>query len=122
MATRKPTHTRTMNHIAEDIFNGIAPVEPDHNYPKAATVTTHVELDDSDALYIFVPQRGNMPPTKHQQYCQRMADEFRTAFPGRTIIVGGDDLKFTTISKKQVFKGKLDGSLLDEDENDDCPF
>lgn len=105
---------RGVNHFANDIFSGIVPAEPDHNYPKAATIATHVALDDSDAVYIYVP-RGNMPPNKHQQYCQHIADQFETAFPGRTIIVGGDDLKFTTISKKQEFKGKLDGSLLNAD-------
>lgn len=100
-----------MSYFAQDVFS---PPEPDHNYPKPATIATHVDLDNNDALYIYAP-RGNMPPNKHQQYCQRIATEFREAFPGRTILVGGDDLKFTTISKKQEFKGKLDGSLLNDD-------
>jgi hypothetical protein len=99
--------------MLEDYFFA-DPKEPDHNYPTPPTIATHVGLDDSDALYIYVP-RGNMPPSKHRQYAQRIAEEFKTAFPGRTILAGGDDLKFTTISKKQEFKGKLDGSLLNDD-------
>jgi hypothetical protein len=98
-----------------NVDGDLVPEEPDHNYPKPATIATHVGMDDTDALYIYVPNEHGMPPNKHMQYVERVREGFEIAFPGRTIIAGPSDLKFTTLSKKQEFKGKLDGSLLNDD-------
>jgi len=107
-----------VNHFAQDIFSGIVP-EPDVNHPdyKSAqsVCSTHVEVGDNDALYIYVENNMGMPPNKFLQYLDRIKERFVEAIPGTTIIVGPHDLKFTTITKKQVFKGKLDGSLLNDD-------
>jgi hypothetical protein len=103
----------TSTNMLEDYFTG-EPAEPDHNYPKPPVLATHVGLDDEDSLYIYVPQNG-MPPNKFRQYTARIADDFRKALPDRTIIVGGEDLKFTTIGRKQMFKSKLDGTLSEDE-------
>lgn len=94
--------------MIEDYF--AAPPESDHNYPKPAVLATHVGMDDEDALYIYVPSNG-MPPNKFHAYIERIAKEFNKAFPDRTIIVGANDLQFTTIGRKQQFKARLDGSI-----------
>jgi hypothetical protein len=103
-----------INHFAQDIFSGIAP-EPDYNHPdhnKTRNVcSTHVAVGDNDALYIYVENNTGMPPNKFLQYLDRIKDRFVEAIPDTTIIVGPHDLKFTTISKKQEFKAKLDGTL-----------
>ena len=43
----------------------------------------------------------------HPQYVK----EFEEKLPGVTIIIGRDDLKFTTITSKQVFSQKLAGNI-----------
>jgi hypothetical protein len=104
-----------INHFSQDIFSGIAPAEPDVNHPdynKTRNVcSTHVEVGDNDALYIYVENDTGMPPNKFLQYLDRIKERFVEAIPGTTIIVGPHDLKFTTITKKQEFKAKLDGTL-----------
>jgi len=93
----------------EDYFN--APAEPDHNYPKPEAIATRIDVDDDSALYIYVPRVENMPPQRFQNELDVVAKKFKEALPDTTVIVSAHDLKFTTITKKQVFKSKLDGTL-----------
>ena len=88
-------------------------MEPDHNYPKPNVLATEICVDADDAIYIYVPNEG-MPPNKFHEYTKRLAQDFKEAMPGITVIAGPHDLKFTKISRKQVFKGKLDGTIEDE--------
>jgi len=101
------------NHMNTDYFQKPVP-ELDVNHPdynSAQGVCTHVEMSDNDALYIYVENTTGMPPNKFLQYLERVKERFVEAIPDTTIIVGPHDLKFTTITKKQVFKGRLDGTL-----------
>ena len=114
MATRKP------NSMANDIFGAINQdytfaSEPDYNHPQAspARVVTEVVMEDTDAIYVYVPNDG-IPPNRFHHELNQIREELKKAFPERTVIVGAHDLKFTTITGKQVFKGRLDGSLPEE--------
>lgn len=78
------------------------------------SIATQIEVDDDSALYIYVPRPDGWPPAKFQMQLDLVAKNFKEALPDTTVIVSAHDLKFTTITKKQVFKGKLDGSLADE--------
>lgn len=102
---------RGVRDISDDVFSEFH--DADYSYPKPPMCATHVGLDDEDSIYIYVPSNG-MPPNKFHKYIGRIAEDFREAFPNRTIIVGAEDLKFTTIGRKQMFKSKLDGTLTDE--------
>ena len=84
--------------------------EVDYNHPDYPGKQNIVELaTDTEAIYIHVPT--NMPPNKARQYARMVEERFKELLPHITVIAGPDDLKFTTISKKQVFKGKLDGTI-----------
>jgi len=98
--------------MAEDYF--FAAAEPDVNHPdynkSERVVVTEVNIDDNDTLYIYVPQE-NMPPNRFHKELEHIQKKFNEAMPNTTVICGGYDLKFTTITKKQEFKAKLDGTL-----------
>ena len=82
---------------------------PDH--PSKVSKQNIVELSsDTEAIYIYVPT-GSMPPQKSKQYAAMVEERFKELLPHITVIAGPQDLKFTTISKKQVFKGNLTGKL-----------
>lgn len=84
--------------------------EVDYNHPDHPSKHI-VELNsDTEAIYIYVPNAG-MPPGKHQKEIVDTLKYFKEALPGIVVLAGPRDLKFTTISKKQVFKGKLDGQI-----------
>ena len=100
------------NHMAEDYFMADPePFEPDHNYPQPQQFATVVNLDGDDTLYIYVQRPEHMPPGRFQKELDITASKFKEALPNTTIIVGAHDLKFTSITKKQEFKSKLDGTL-----------
>jgi len=82
--------------------------------PRAAPtrIVTEVAVGDKDALYIYAPNDG-MPPARFGYELKQIHEQFKQVFPDMTIIVGAVDLKFTQITKKQVFKGKLDGTFED---------
>lgn len=103
--------SRGVTHMADDIFGNLSPPEPDHNYPKPQHFATVVNLDGDDTLYIYVPRPEHMPPGRFQKELDVTANKFKEALPNTTIIVGAHDLTFTSITKKQEFKGKLDGTL-----------
>ncbi len=85
--------------------------EVDYNHPDHPSKQNIVELSsDTEAIYIHVPT-GTMPPMKAKQYAAMVEERFKELLPHITVIAGPQDLKFTTISKKQVFKGRLDGQL-----------
>lgn len=85
--------------------------EVDYNHPDYTGKQNIVELaTDTEAIYICVPNPG-MPPSKFQRELDETERRFKELLPHITVIVGAHDLKFTTISKKQVFKGKLNGQL-----------
>ena len=96
------------NSMAQDYF---AP-EPDFNHPdqNKSFSAQAIEIGEDGALYVYVP-RDNMPPAIFQRELDQVQEKFKEAFPNTTVIVGAHDLKFTAISRKQVFKSKLDGSL-----------
>jgi len=75
------------------------------------TKSTSVILEDGCALYIYVPDDYGMPPNKMRQYMERVKAMFEEKLPGITVIVGRDDLHFTTITGKQVFSQKLAGNI-----------
>lgn len=86
--------------------------EVDYNHPDHPSKQNIVELSsDTEAIYIYVPNAHNMPPTKFQKQLDNTLERFKEALPNIIILVGAHDLKFTTISRKQVFKGKLDGQI-----------
>ena len=102
---------RGVRDITDDVFSEFHDADYNHPTKTQPVLATHVGLDDDDAIYIYVPNEHNMPPNKHMQYVERVREGFEIAFPERTIIAGPSDLKFTTIGRKQMFKGKLDGTL-----------
>ena len=113
------------NYTPTTFHGGIALSEPDHNHPdnkktNIASSATEITLGEDGALYIYCP-RNQLPPARYQNELDTVQKAFKQAFPNTTIIVSGHDLKFTSITKKQVFKGKLDGSLGNDDD-EDCPF
>lgn len=85
--------------------------EVDYNHPDHPSKQNIVELSsDTEAIYIYVPNAG-MPSSKHQKEIANTLERFKEALPGIIVLAGPRDLKFTTISRKQVFKGKLDGQI-----------
>ena len=110
---------RLPKNMAEDYFMADPdPFEPDHNYPdnktNIASSATEITLGEDGALYIYCP-RNQLPPARYQNELDSVQKTFKQAFPNTTIIVSGHDLKFTSITKKQEFKAKLDGSIGEED-------
>jgi len=86
--------------------------EVDYNHPDHPSKQNVVELNsDTEAIYVYVPNTHKMPPMKFQKELDNAQTRLTALLPDIIVIVGGHDLKFTTISKKQVFKGKLDGQL-----------
>ena len=81
--------------------------------PSPARVVTEVGVEGNDVVYIYV-QNEHMPPSKFHHELAQIQKEFKKAMPGTTVIVGAHDLKFTTITKKQEFKARLDGTLEGE--------
>ena len=71
---------------------------------------TSIEIEEGGALYIHMPDNG-MPPQRFYHHMAEVKREFEEMLPGVTIIIGRDDLKFTTITSKQVFSQKLAGNI-----------
>jgi len=85
--------------------------EVDHKHPDYPNKQNIVEIStDTEAIYIYVPNE-HVPPNKFQKELDNTLERFKEALPNIIVLVGARDLKFTTISRKQVFKGKLDGKL-----------
>ena len=86
--------------------------EVDYNHPDHPSKQNVVELDgDTEAIYVYVPNTHKMPPNRFQGELDKAQERLTKLLPDIIVIVGAHDLKFTTISKKQVFKGRLDGQL-----------
>ena len=88
--------------------------EVDYNHPDylgKQNFSIQTFVDEGEVLYICAQNPGNFPPTKWRNYCESLQEKFKEALPNTTIIVGAYDLKFTTISRKQAFKGKLNGQI-----------
>jgi len=75
-----------------------------------ATEHTNVEVGEDGVLYIRIvdPVGG---PDRRAKLIKHVKNIFQEALPNTTIIVGLDELRFSTITKKQEFKGKLDGQI-----------
>lgn len=86
-------------------------IKMNHNHP-IRQYATHVIIDeDNEVLYIFAKNTEGFPPGKWMKFCEDTKKGFEKILPDVKIIVGAYDLKFTTIGRKQVFKGKLDGQI-----------
>ena len=74
---------------------------------------SQVEIDDDGVLYIrIVPDPDR--PKRHEvmKKTQNNVEEvFKAMLPDTKIVVGYSDLRFSSITKKKVFKGKLDGKI-----------
>ena len=72
--------------------------------------STNVEIDEDGVLYIRIADfKGGSERAKTQ--CAKVRKVFEEALPGITVIVGIGNLRFSTITKKQEFVGKLDGQI-----------
>ena len=70
-----------------------------------------VTIDDKEVLYIYCDIGDRNYTHRH---LKSMAKEIKDTFQeslGVSVIVGYYDMKFTPITKKQAFKGKLDGQI-----------
>lgn len=93
--------------------------EVDHNHPDhpskqkvelPAVELNQVEIGDDSVLYIRIADfQGG--PERAKRYSEIVKEQFKELLPDTKIIVGTEDLRFSTITKKRVFKGKLDGKL-----------
>lgn len=71
---------------------------------------SNVEIDDDGVLYIRIADfQGG--PMRAKNQCEIIKKSFEELLPDVKIICGIANLKFSTITKKQVFKGKLDGQI-----------
>jgi hypothetical protein len=75
-----------------------------------ATEINQVEVGDDTVLYIRLVDY-NAPRTKTEKAMKMIKEDFQKLLPDAKVIVGVYDLRFSTISKKQAFKGKLDGKV-----------
>jgi len=75
-----------------------------------ATEHTNVEIGDDSVLYIRLVE-NDFGPQRKKQMIKDVKKQFEKMLPDTSIIVGDYDLRFTSISKKQAFKGKLDGQI-----------
>ena len=75
-----------------------------------ATEHTNVEIGDDSVLYIRLVE-NDFGPQRKKKMMEDIKRKFEDLLPDTKIIVGDYDLRFTAISKKQVFKGKLDGQI-----------
>jgi len=77
------------------------------------TESTNVEIGEDSVLYIRIADfQGGTERAKMQ--CDKVRKKFEEALPGITVLVGIGDLRFSTITKKQEFVGRLDGQIQDE--------
>ena len=74
------------------------------------TELTNVEVGKDCVLYIRIADfEGG--PQRAQMQCTEVREKFEEALPGVKILVGIGDLRFSTITKKQEFVGRLDGQI-----------
>ena len=72
---------------------------------------TSIEVEDSGALVIYVPNDSNYPPGKWKAHMDGVKKRFTEIFPDTNIVVTSYQMSFTTITKKQVFSQKLAGNI-----------
>lgn len=74
---------------------------------------TNVEVGEDSVLYIRIADfQGG--PQQAQRQCREVRKKFEEELPGVKILVGIGDLRFSTITKKQEFVGRLDGQIQNE--------
>lgn len=72
---------------------------------------TEIQCGPGDGLYIYVPNEYNLPLIIFYKQLTRIKGEFEAKFPNLTIVVSANDIKFTVLTKKQVFTHKLTGNI-----------
>ncbi len=96
--------------------------EVDHNHPdhpdkrlqralEEIKLATAIEIDSEGALVIYMPNTECFPPQKWKKHLEGTKKIFKEIFPDIPIIISSYEMKFTTITKKQVFSDKLAGNI-----------
>lgn len=69
---------------------------------------TKIALNEEDVLYIYCPvDPGRLKKEQLKTLAEDIRHHFMEYFPGVRISVGFYDLKFTALTKKQEFAGRL---------------
>lgn len=75
---------------------------------------THVTIDGKQVLYIYCnigPNLSLYPVAQLGMIKEDIQKTFSEIYPDTIIVVGFFDLKFTSLTKKQEFQGRLDGTI-----------
>ncbi len=78
-----------------------------------ATELTNVEISKDGVLYIYIAEALG-GTERRKKLMMHVKEIFQKSLPDVTVIVGFDELRFSTITKKQEFVGRLDGQIKGE--------
>lgn len=75
-----------------------------------ATEHTNVVIGEESVLYIRLVE-NDFGPQRKKRMMEDVKQKFEDMLPNTKVLVGDYDLRFTSITKKEAFVGKLDGQI-----------